>query len=191
MASTATPTGSLISVLWPTGNNTVFRNVVLVLLGSALLTISAKIQVPFYPVPMTMQSFVVLVLGATFGWRLAGATVFAYLAQGAAGLPVFASGAGLAYLVGPTGGYLAGFLFAAMAVGALAERGFDRKVASALTMFFVGTIIIFGCGVIYLASIIGMQKAILAGLYPFIPGAALKLGLAVALVPLVWRKISK
>ncbi len=191
MATTVTPTGALISVLWPTGNSTVFRNVILVLLGSALLTISAKIQVPFYPVPMTMQSFVVLILGATFGWRLAGATVLAYLAQGAVGLPVFATGGGLAYFTAPTGGFLVGFLFAAMAVGALAERGFDRQITTALTMFFVGTIIIYSFGLAYLGSLIGVQKAIMVGLYPFIPGDALKLGLAVALVPLVWRRISK
>ena len=191
MATIASQPRSLISVLWPAGNNALFRNVVLVLLGTLLLALSARMQVPYFAVPMTMQTFVVLVLGAVYGWRLAGATVAAYLLQGAMGLPVFASGAGLAYMMDPTGGYLAGFLFAAMAVGALAERGFDRKVTSALTMFFVGEVVIFGFGLVYLASLIGLQKAIMAGLYPFIPGEALKLGLAVALVPLVWRKIGK
>lgn len=199
MATTATSSGSqsgsrsgsLISVLWPAGNNALFRNVVLVLLGTVLLALSAKTQVPFYPVPMTMQTFVVLVLGATYGWRLAGATVLVYLLEGAVGLPVFSTGAGLAYLAGPTGGYLIGFLFAAMAVGALAERGFDRKASSALTMFFVGELVIFSFGLVYLASFVGVDKVIMAGLYPFIPGEALKLGLAVALVPLIWRKIGK
>jgi biotin transport system substrate-specific component len=96
---------------------------VLAVIGSILLTISAKIQVPFWPVPMTMQTLVVLVLGVAYGWRLAGATVLLYLAQGALSLPVFAGGGGLAYMSGPTGGYLVGFLLAAVAVGWLAERG--------------------------------------------------------------------
>ena len=104
------------------------RGIVLAVIGSILLTISAKIQVPFWPVPMTMQTFVVLVLGVAYGWRLAGATVLLYLAQGALSLPVFAAGGGLAYMSGPTGGYLVGFLLAAVAVGWLAERSWARSV---------------------------------------------------------------
>ena len=104
---------TLVDVLWSpgTGSNPA-RAIVLALIGSILLIISAKIQVPFWPVPMTMQTFVVLVLGIAYGWRLAGATVLLYLAQGAVGLPVFAAGGGLTYLAGPTGGYLIGFLLA-------------------------------------------------------------------------------
>ena len=191
MATATSQPRSLISVLWPAGNNTAFRNVVLVLLGTAILALSARVQVPFYPVPMTMQTLVVLLLGASYGWRLAGITVLAYLLEGAIGLPVFASGAGLAYMMGPTAGYLAGFVFAAMAVGYFAERGLDRKFTTALTMFFVGEVIIFGFGLAYLSTLIGPQKAIMAGLYPFIPGEALKLGLGVALMPLIWRKLAK
>jgi len=187
----AVQTQPLISVLWPTGHKTTFRNVVLVLLGAVLLTLSAKIQVPSYAIPMTMQSFVVVVLGAAYGWRLVAVTVSTYLLLGAIGLPVFASGAGLAYMAGPTGGYLAGFLLGAMAVGALAERGFDRQFSSALTMFLIGELVIFGGGLIYLATLVGLPKAIMAGLYPFIPGEALKVGLAVALLPLIWRRLEK
>jgi biotin transport system substrate-specific component len=115
---------TLADALWsPAAGSTTVRAIVLAVIGSILLTISAKIQVPFWPVPMTIQTFVVLVLGVAYGWRLAGATVLLYLAQGALGLPVFAAGGGLAYMAGPTGGYLVGFLLAALVVGWLAERG--------------------------------------------------------------------
>lgn len=122
MTTHATTYQSLAKAAWPSEQAHVFRNVVLMLVGSLLLAISAKIQVPFYPVPMTMQTFAVLVIGMAYGWRLGGATVLLYLAEGAAGMPVFASGAGLAYLAGPTGGYLVGFLASAVLVGFLADR---------------------------------------------------------------------
>jgi biotin transport system substrate-specific component len=103
------------------------RLVLLAVLGALLLTVAAYIKVPFWPVPLTMQTFVVLVVGAAYGARLGAATVTLYLAEGAAGLPVFAGGGGLAYMAGPTGGYLVGFLAAAAVIGWLAERGFDRR----------------------------------------------------------------
>src|SRR5690349_15200312 len=124
---------TLIDALWPAGATPVIRWAVLALAGSLLLTASAKAQVPMWPVPMTMQSFVVLVIGMAYGARLAGATVALYLLEGALGLPVFAGtpekGIGLAYMAGPTGGYLAGFAVAAVAMGWLAERGWDRGLA--------------------------------------------------------------
>ena len=105
---------TLADALWsPAAGSPAIRAIALAVIGSILLTLSAKIQVPFWPVPMTMQTFVVLVLGVAYGWRLAGATVLLYLAQGALGLPVFAAGGGPAYMDGPTGGYLVGFLLAA------------------------------------------------------------------------------
>ena len=101
--------------------NAVVRNILLAVAGSIALWISAKIQIPFYPVPVSMQTLVVLMIGMAFGWRLGAATVILYLAEGVAGLPVFAGtpekGIGLAYMVGPTGGYLVGFVIAAAAVG--------------------------------------------------------------------------
>jgi biotin transport system substrate-specific component len=103
--------------------------------GSILLAISAKISIPFYPVPLTMQTFMVIGLGLALGPRLGMAAVALYLAQGAAGLPVFAGtpekGIGLAYMMGPTGGYLLGYLIAAFVAGHLAERGMDRSPVSA------------------------------------------------------------
>lgn len=179
---------TLADALWsPAAGSPAIRATVLAVIGSILLTISAKIQVPFWPVPMTMQTFVVLVLGVAYGWRLAGATVLLYLAQGALGLPVFAGGGGLAYMAGPTGGYLAGFLLAAVAVGWLAERGWARSAPSTLAAMLIGTAIIFGCGIAWLATLIGLPQAISAGLVPFLLSEAVKIALATALVPSAWR----
>ena len=179
---------TLADVLWsPGAGSTALRAIVLAVIGSILLTISAKIQVPFWPVPMTMQTFMVLVLGVAYGWRLAGATVLLYLAQGALGLPVFAGGGGLAYMAGPTGGYLAGFLLAAVAVGWLAERGWARSAPSTCAAMLIGTAIIFGCGIAWLATLIGLSQAISAGLVPFLLSEAVKIALATALVPSAWR----
>jgi biotin transport system substrate-specific component len=192
MAQQGVPHATLADALWSpaAGSNTV-RGIVLAVIGSILLTISAKIQVPFWPVPMTMQIFVVLVLGVAYGWRLAGATVLLYLAQGALSLPVFAAGGGLAYMSGPTGGYLVGFLLAAVAVGWLAERGWARSVASTLAAMLIGTVIIFACGIAWLGSLIGLTQAINAGLMPFLLSEAVKIALATALVPFAWRLLQR
>lgn len=183
---------TLMTRLWPVeAGNAIVRAIALVVAGSLLLTLSAKVQVPFWPVPMTMQTFVVLLIGATYGSRLAAATVLAYLAQGALGLPVFAKGGGLAYMMGPTGGYLVGFLLAAWVVGALAERGYDRRVLTALPMFLLGDLLIFLFGAGWLATLIGVEKAWVAGVVPFLPAEALKIALAMALLPLAWRLLGR
>lgn len=181
-------TGTLAARLWPVeAGNATTRAIVLIVAGSLLLTLSAKVQVPFWPVPMTMQTFVVLMIGATYGATLGAATVLVYLVQGALGLPVFAKGGGLAYMTGPTGGYLLGFLLAAWLVGKLAERGLDRRVLTALPMFLLGDVLILALGVSWLATLIGFEKAWAAGVLPFLPAEALKIALAMALLPLAWR----
>ena len=118
------------------GSSGLTRNLMLAVGGSLLLWASARLQVPFYPVPMTMQTFVVLMIGAAYGWRLGAATVALYLLQGALGMPVFAGtpekGIGLAYMAGPTGGYLVGYVAAAAVTGALAGRGWARRVSTTL-----------------------------------------------------------
>jgi len=172
------------------------RNILLAVAGSLALWISAKVQVPFYPVPMTMQTFVVLVIGMAFGWRLGAATVLLYLAEGAAGLPVFAGtperGIGLAYMAGPTGGYLVGFVLAAATVGVLAERGWDRRIPTTLAAMALGTAIIFACGVLWLGALVGWSEPVLAlGVTPFLPGAAFKIALAAAVLPLAWRLVGR
>jgi biotin transport system substrate-specific component len=178
---------TLAVALWPRIETSLLRQVVLALAGSLLLTVSAKIQVPFWPVPMTMQTFVVLMIGATFGLRLGAATVGLYLAEGLVGLPVFAQGGGAAQFAGPTGGYLIGFMAAAMLVGYLVQRGLGRNLATALATFVLAELVIFACGIGWLAGLIGLERAFAAGLLPFLPAEALKLGLATALLPFAWR----
>ena len=133
---------------------------VLAIIGSFLLTISAKVQIPFYPVPMTMQTFVVLLLGIAYGPRLGFMTGALYLVEGAFGLPVFAKGAGMAYLMGPTGGYLFGFVAAMGICGLLAQRGWSQTVLGMLGVMIVGQILIFAPGVLWLGAVIGMDKAL-------------------------------
>lgn len=187
---------TLISAIWSVGvRHTFLRNAVLVVAGSILLTVSAKIQVPFWPVPMTMQTFAVLVIGMAYGPRLGAATVALYLIEGAFGLPVFAGtpakGIGLAYMMGPTGGYLAGFLVSAHVVGLLARRGWDRSLSSGLAAMLIGTTIILALGYAWLSTLIGFKVALTAGVLPFLPGAALKIALAAALLMASWRVVER
>ena len=160
----------------------------LIVVGSLLLAMSAQIKIPFYPVPVTGQTLVVLLIGMTYGPRLGGATVAAYLLQGALGLPVFAGTAvGMAALVGPTGGYLAGFLVAAVIMGFLAERGMGRSVMSTVIAMMIGNAVIYAMGVSWLSGFIGMEKALMFGMAKFLYGDALKLVIAACLMPVAWR----
>lgn len=170
-------------------------DVVTVIAGSLLLTLSAKVQVPFYPVPMTMQTLVVIGLGLALGPVRGAAAVLLYLAQGAIGLPVFAGtpekGIGLAYMVGPTGGYLLGYLFAALLAGWLAERGWDRNPFSAMAAALLAAAVIYMPGLLWLGSVVGFDKPVLAfGLYPFIPGDIVKAALAAIAFPAAWKWLS-
>lgn len=159
-------------------------------LGVCLLTLSAKVQVPFWPVPMTMQTLVVLMLGMAYGRWLGAATVLAYLAVGAAGFPVFAGtpqrGIGLVYMMGPTGGFLIGFVAAAWVTGALAERGWDRSVVLSAAAMLVGTVVIFLFGLAPLIAAAGLQRAVETGLIPFLASSGLKIALGAALMPALW-----
>jgi biotin transport system substrate-specific component len=137
---------------------------------------------------MSMQNFVVLALAAAYGSRLAVATVLAYLAEGALGLPVFVSGGGLAYFAGPTTGYLAGYVVAAVVVGTLAERGWMRTLSGALAVFVLGDVIIMALGLAWLTTLIGFDKALVAGVVVFLPAEALKIALATALTRSMARR---
>ena len=186
--------GALIDALWPNHGaaaSRMLRLVVLVAAGTALMSLSAKIQVPMWPVPMTMQTFAVLVIGMAYGWRLGGLTLLVYLAEGAAGLPVFASGAGAA--VGWRNGtiWFLAFAVAATLVGWLGERGWDRSVVLTLAAMALGTAVIFGLGVAWLSTLIGVEKAVAAGLTPFLVGAAFKIALAAAVLPFAWRLVGR
>ncbi len=167
-------------------------SVALVAAGSLALAISAKIQVPFWPIPMTMQSLVVLMIGIAYGGPLAAATVLAYLAEGLAGLPVFAgAAAGPAYLIGPSAGYLFGFLIAASGIGWLARRGWDRSIARASVAMVLGHVLLFVPGVAWLAVLFGWPQAIAVGVTPFIAATIVKTGLGVALVAAFWSYVGK
>ena len=180
----------LDSLMTPSAATSAVTKAALVVFGSLLLAVSAQFKIPLYPVPVTGQTLVVLVIGMTFGPRLGGITLAAYLFEGALGLPVFAGGAaGAAVLMGPTAGYLFGFLLAAIAMGYLAERGMGRTVASTIAAMVIGNCVIYLCGALWLANFIGFGQAIAAGVLPFLYGDALKLVVAAGLMPWAWRAV--
>ncbi len=172
------------------GQNQAIRNVLLAVAGSLLLWVSAKTQVPFWPVPLTMQPFAVLAIGMMYGGRLAFATVALYLFEGAVGLPVFAYGGGLPYFLTPTGGFLVGFLFAATFCGFMAERGADKNILSAVAVGFVGMLIIYAFGLAWLGNLFGFETAFTA-VSPYFAGDAVKVLLVALLLPTAWKCIKK
>ncbi len=161
------------------------RGAGLVLFGTGLLAIAAHVQVPSWPVKLSMQSFVVVMIGVTYGSRLAEPTLAAYLAEGALGLPVFQSGAGLASMAGPTAGYLLGYLCAAVLTGIAAERGSLTRTATALAVVVAAVLAIYLPGLAWLSVLYGPAKSVEFGLLPFIPGEIVKMALVLALIPLV------
>ena len=183
----------LAELLWPRREDRAFRalrSAILMALGTALLTLSAKVNLPLPYVPMTLQTLVVLMIGAAYGWRLGSATVIAYLAEGAIGLPVFAGPVGgLAPLIGPTAGYLYGFVLAAFATGWLSQRGWDRSVVWLFVAMAIGHVLILGTGFAWLAfgMKLGVDKAWLVGIVPFIAASLVKNALGATLVPAIRR----
>ncbi|EPX83599.1 biotin transporter BioY [Salipiger mucosus] len=172
-----------------------FRPFGLVLVGVFALTLAAKTVVPMWPVPMTMGTFAVLTLGAVYGPRLGLITVMAYLACGALGLDVFSGTAssetGLAYMVGPTGGYLAGYVFAVLVIGLAARAGWDRSVPRMALSLLAGNVVIYLPGLAWLGVLFGWDRPLLAwGVEPFLVGDVLKLCLATCVTPLAWRMVS-
>lgn len=170
------------------------KQAVLVVVGVVVLTMAANIRVPMWPVPITMQTFAVLTIGATYGARLGGVTLLAYLALGALGVAVFTGEtAGLAYMMGPTGGYLVGFAVAAVAMGWLAERGWDKSVASMAGALLIGNAIVYAFGLPWMAYLFLAEKGavwvVQWGMTNFLLGDALKLVLAAMLIPAVWKLV--
>lgn len=193
----------LLPAARPTLVATMPRKAVAVLLGSAALAVSAQIQVPMWPVPVTGQTLVVLLLGFVLGPRLAASTVLAYLAEGAMGLPVFAGlGAGAGHLVGPTAGYLWGFVLAAGLTGVLADRGWHRSAPLVATGMVLGNLAIYALGVAWLATWLhvfapeplavgaAVPTAWSTGVEPFLLGDVAKIALAVAVLPALSRRAS-
>ena len=181
--SAAAITGPLVTLALPQDRNArLVVQVLLVLAGTALLALAAKITVPFWPVPMTLQTLAVFLISAVYGRNLAVATLLTYLVQGAIGMPVFATGAGLAYMAGPTGGYLAGFVVAAAIVGHAADKGLDRKLFVMLGAMMLGEVAILALGAAWLAVLMGAEKALAFGVGPFIVTDVVKIALATATV---------
>ena len=187
---TETWIGNIISKNTENKNIKIFYSIITVFLGSLLLIASAKIKVPLYPVPMTLQPLAVLMIAMLFGKNLATLTVGLYIFKGIIGLPVFAFGGGLMYLMGPTGGFILGFLASAFVVGFLADRGWGRKVLLAMISMLIGMTVIYSLGIFQLALLKGFNFALLKGFYPFLLGDFYKLLLAGIVTPYIW-KISK
>jgi len=167
-----------------------FYDIGLIFAGSFLIALSAKVQflLPFSPVPITGQTFAVLMIGALLGSRRGSLAVLAYIIQGAAGMPVFAFGGGLAVLFGPTGGYLIGFIPAVYLTGRLAEKGWDRRIGMTILAMILGNAVIYTFGLFWLTCLMGLSVNVLTvGVYPFIIGDLLKIALAAVLLPSGWK----
>lgn len=193
MSLFATKHPPIAAVAWP--DHSVTRNIVLSLGGALLLALSAKLPIPLaptslFPVPVTLQTLVVLVLGTAFGWRLGGATILLYFSLGALGLPVFAQGGGIHHLwTAPTAGYLHGFFFAALLMGWLAELGLDRSGTRLFPAMLAGHVVIYLFGLMWLASYVGMNAAFTIGFKPFVLADILKCALGAQLLPMAWRAL--
>ena len=165
-------------------NNKLIKICLISILGSILLTISAKIKIPFYPVPMTMQTFVVLFLGISFGYKVGVITIILYLLEGISGLPVFSNspekGIGIAYFAGPTMGYLIGFIFASFLAGYFK---YSSNYLINFLKILISTSIIYIFGILWLGTLIGWDKPILQlGVFPFLLAELFKILLLTLLV---------
>lgn len=199
---------TLAAALWAPGRSSpLLRGAVLALAGSLVVALSAQVTVPLWPVPVTGQTFAVLSVGLVCGWRIGGAALLLYLVEGALGLPFFAQAkSGWATLVGPSGGYIWGFVLAAALVGWLAERGWDRSVPRTALAMLLGNVVLYLPGLVWLAlfyagpgedyiaatgATTAWGAAIAAGLTPFLVGDLLKLLLAACLIPAAWALVRR
>ncbi|MEE9167714.1 MAG: biotin transporter BioY [Candidatus Neomarinimicrobiota bacterium] len=169
-------------------------DVTLVVGGSLFIALLSqiKISLPFTPVPITGQTLGVLLTGAMLGRTRGVAAIVVYLCEGLVGLPVFAGGAfGFTHMLGPTGGYLFGFIPGAFITGLLAEKGWDRKTGTTILAMVLGNLAILSVGLFWLAPFTGIDRLLELGFLPFIPGEIVKIGLAAVLLPSGWKLIGK
>ena len=193
MAIATTP---LVSLALPEkGAARLATQLLLAIVGTLVLTLSAKTRVLLGPVDISMQTLAVFLIAAAFGMRLGVATLLLYMAEGAMGLPVFQGtpekGIGIAYMLGSTGGYLAGFVVMAAIVGWAADRGWDRHPVKLFNAILVAEIVMMAMGFAWLALLIGPEKSWQFGVVPFIVGDLIKVGLAASLVPAVWSLLKR
>lgn len=198
----------LAEATWPAeGAMLHARHLALVGLGIAALAVAAKLSVPMWPspVPITLGTFAVLTIGVAYGPRLGLATILGYLLVGALGFDVFAGSSpeknGLAYMLGGTGGYLVGYVLAVLALGLAARRGWDRSVSGMALAMLIGNLLIYVAGLLWLHHLIAnglfdadkfaspWAQTMAWGLTPYLVGDAIKLALAAALVPGLWRLV--
>jgi biotin transporter BioY len=184
-------TATIADLLRPSEKNSaVIYDIALVIGGSLIITLSAQLKVllPFSPIPVTAQTFAVLMIGTLLGAKRGGLAALAYIIQGALGLPVFAFGGGFVELLGPTGGYLIGFIPAAYITGYLAQKGWDRRIGTTILAMILGNIVIYSFGLLWMSRLMGISKSVLSvGLYPFIVGDLVKIVLAAAILPAGWK----
>jgi biotin transport system substrate-specific component len=183
------PHTTLADVLSPRQQRSWLLDAVLVVLFSAFVALTAQVEIPLWPVPLTLQTLAVLFTGAVLGSRRGALALLLYLTEGALGLPVFAGGAsGVGYMLGPTGGYLVGFVVAAGVVGRLAQRGWDRRLVWAAVAMVIGNVIIYACGVAWLAVFLGdLWGALVKGMLLFVVGDLIKIAVAALTLPGGWK----
>lgn len=188
---------TIAATLWPTRAAALpgltLRSLALVAGGVCLITLGAKASVPFWPVPLTLQTLAISVVAAAYGLRLGVATVGAYLLAGLLGAPVFAGwSVGIAPFMGPTGGFLVGFLVMAAIIGAAADRGWDKAWPKILGAMALANVIVFVPGLLWLGTFTGYgAKLLAAGLWPFALGTLVKTALGAALMPAAWAIVSR
>ena len=192
MAGTASHSKVLVDTVWSADG--LARELTLVIGGSLAIAAAAQLRVPlpFTPVPVTAQTFAVLLIGMLFGAKRGAATVLTYLSIGIMGLPVFAAAPpGPGALLSPTAGYLAGYVAAAWVTGTLSERGWDRRPWSTALAMTIGSCLILAFGALWLSRFVGWDRALQTGFLPFIPGDLLKIAMATALLPSGWKLIGR
>lgn len=169
-------------------------DIVLVAAGAALTAIAAQIQIPLWPVPVTGQTLAVLLVGSSLGALRGALSMVLYVILGIVGLPVFSDAAsGIPVILGPTGGYIIGFVFAAAFTGWIAQRSWDRKILRSILAFLGGTVVTFAIGLPWLAFTLGLnvEQVLTGGLYPFIIGGVVKMLIAAGAITLGWKHVER
>ncbi|MDA3838359.1 MAG: biotin transporter BioY [Candidatus Delongbacteria bacterium] len=181
---------TLADTIWK--EKSIAKDIILVASTSLMIALMAQIVIPMYPVPFTGQTLGVLLTGALIGKKRASLSLLSYLLMGFIGMPVFVGGTfGIARLAGPTGGYLIGFVFAAMIVGYLCEKGWDRNFITSVFAMIIGSVVIYSFGLLWLSNFTGWSKVLSSGLIPFISGDIIKILIAASILPAGWKLIKK